>query len=261
MTNITQGRSMGHTAAMDRAGEPTTLVLDAAPGPSPPSRWRRRVAIGVAAALAVLVASVLLVPTSVVDGLAAGRVADLGGDCADLVGVDIHSGPWPVAARLLAGRYEDVTAEIDEVRLREPALTYHDVTFTAGRIDVGSLGGMVGGGDEIRIHNATLGFDAIEELLTAYGVTAELAESGGAIQADIVLPPPFGELPTTVHVTAVEGAVELQFVPLDMVTLPPVRIEVPAPTRVTDATVSSDGVHVEATIDGSLHRDDFTCDV
>lgn len=264
MTNITRALAMGHTASMDRAGEPTTLVLDAAPEPRRPSRRRRLAVIGLVAVAALLLA-VLLVPTSMIDGMAEGRVADLGGDCADLVGVDVHSGPWPVAPRLMAaGHYQDVTADIEEVRLREPALTYHDVTFTADRIDVGKLGGVFGG-EEIRIHDgttdATLGFDAIEELLTAYGVTAELAESAGSIQADVVLPPPFGELPTTVHVNAVEGAVELQFVPLDTITLPPVRIDVPAPTRVTAATVSSDGVHIVATFDGTVHRDDFTCDV
>lgn len=265
VTNITQVLAIGHTAAMDRAGEPTTLVLDAAPGPRPPSRWRRRAAIGLVA-VAVLLVAVLLVPTPMVDGMAEGRVEDLGGDCADLVGVDVHSGPWPVLPRLMgAGRYQDVTADIEEVRLREPALTYDDVTFTADRIDVGRLGGLVGGGDDIRIHDgtttATLGFDAVEELLASYGVTAELAEAAGSIQADVVLPPPFGELPTTVHVNAVEGAVELQFVPLDAITLPPVRIDVPAPTQVTEATVRSDGVHIVATFDGTVRRDDFTCDV
>ena len=249
---------------MDRAGEPTVLEPDLRPPAPARSRRRRRLAVIGLAAVGALLVAVLLVPTSLVDGMAEGRVADLGGDCADLIGVDVHSGPWPVAVRLLAGRYQHVTADIEEVRLREPALTYDDVTFTADRIDVGSLGGVFGG-DEIRIHNgnttATLGFDTIEELLATYGVTAELAEAAGSIQADVVLPPPFGELPTTVHVQAVEGAVELQFVPLDTITLPPVRIDVPAPTQVTAATVSADGVHVEATFDGSVHRDDFTCDV
>ncbi|HEY8547125.1 MAG TPA: hypothetical protein VIL36_18825, partial [Acidimicrobiales bacterium] len=78
---------------------------------------------------------------------------------------------------------------------------------------------------------------------------------------DVVVPF-LGEVPTTVHVAATpDGAVELRFVPLDLVELPPVRIDVPAPTRVTAATVTPGGVDIEASVEGTIPRDEFTCDV
>jgi hypothetical protein len=250
---------------MERAGvaegddEPVTT-----PGRDPgrPARRRRRVVVGGLVAVAGLLVAGLLVPTSVFDGIAARSVSRLGGDCADLVGVDVHSGSWPVAGRLMAGHYEGVSADIDEVRLRDPALTYHDVTFTAARIDIGKLGGLFS--DEVRIHRgtttATLGFDALESVLGSYGVTAELSGEAGSIRAEIVLPP-FGEVPTTVDVTAVDGGIDLQFVALDLVTLPPLRIGVPAPAAVRSVEVRHDGVHVDATIDGFLPTDDFSCEL
>ena len=137
---------------------------------------------------------------------------------------------WPVAARLLAGRYEQ--ADIDEVRLRDPGLSYHDVTFTAARIDIGPMGGLLG--DDIRIHDgtatATLRFDAIESVLSANGVTAELSEQAGSVRAEVLVPP-FGEVPTTVHVAAAGGGVEMQFVPLDLVALLPLRVDLPLPPQ------------------------------
>lgn len=251
---------------MDRAGETsrddrTATMPRVGPLQPPRSRRRRVVTVGLAAVAGLLVAG-LLVPTSVVDRLADRSVAELGGNCADLTGVDVHSGPWPVAARLLTGRYEQVSADIDEVRLHELGLSYHDVTFTAARIDVGLLGGLLG--DDVRIHDgtttATLRFDTIESALGTYGVTAELSEQDGSVRAEVLVPP-FGELPTTVHVAAVGGGVELQFVPLDVVTLPPLRVDLPAPAALQSLQVHHDGVHVEATIDGVLPTDEFSCEL
>ena len=259
---------MEQAGVADGVDEPVTTPgpdRDLDPGPGRRRRWRwrwRRVVVGGLVAVVVLLVGGVLVPTSVLDGMAARNVSRLGGDCADLIGVDVHSGSWPVAARLMAGHYRGVTAEIDEVRLFDPALTYHDVTFTAARIDIGKVGGLFS--DEVRIRGgtttATLGFDTIESVLSSYDVTAELAEEAGSIQADIHLPP-FGEFPTTVHVTAVEGGIDLQFVALDLVTLPPLRIEVPAPAAVRSVEVRDDGVHLDATIDGFLPTQDFSCEL
>jgi len=251
---------------MDRAGETSrddrTATMPTLPSrPGPRSRRRRVLVVGLAAVAGLLVAG-LLVPTSVVDRLADRSVARLGGNCSDLIGVDVHTGSWPVTARLLAGRYEQISADIDEVRLHELGLSYHDVTFTASRIDIGALGGLLG--DDVRIHDgtttATLRFDTIESALADHGITAELSELAGSVRAEILLPP-FGELPTTVHVAAVGGEVELQFVPLDLVTLPPLRIALPAPAALQSLLVDQEGVHVEATIDGALPTDDFSCEL
>jgi hypothetical protein len=223
---------------------------------------RRRLVVRALVVVAVLVVGALLLPTPVVDGLAAGPVSRLGGDCAELVGVDVHSGRWPVIGRLVAGRYEDVAADIDEIRLPELGLAYHDVRFTATRVEVGTLGGLLD--DEVWVHEgavaATLRFATMEAALRDHGVTAELTEQAGSVRAEVEVPL-LGTFPTTVHVVPAGTAVELELVPLDAFSLPPVPVELPAPAEARAVVVDDEGVHVDAAIEGRLPAadDDAGC--
>jgi hypothetical protein len=233
--------------------------------PSPSRRWRpgrRWLTIGLLVTMALILA-VLLAPTPVLDALARRSVAGYGGECAELDGIEVRSGPWPVVARAVLGHVDAVSAEIDEIRLADPQLAYHDISFSAARIDVGPLGGLVGH-DDIEIEDGTatvtVRFDDLEALLADHGFTVALTSRAGSVAAAISVPP-FGELPTTVHVVAVEGRLELQFVPLDLVALPPLPVDLPAPVAVRTVEVRPDGVRIDATIDGTLRPAGFTCDV
>jgi hypothetical protein len=179
-------------------------------------------------------------------------VAGYGGECAELDGIEVRSGPWPVVARAVLGHVDAVSAEIDEIRLADPQLAYHDISFSAARIDVGPLGGLVGH-DDIEIEDGTatvtVRFDDLEALLADHGFTVALTSRAGSVAAAISVPP-FGELPTTVHV-----------VPLDLVALPPLPVDLPAPVAVRTVEVRPDGVRIDATIDGTLRPAGFTCDV
>ena len=255
-----------------RGGDDRPDELGPRPGPGPgagpqqpPRRWspgRRRLTIGLLVALGLLVA-VLLAPTPVLDALARRSVAGYGGECAELDGIDVRSGSWPVVARAALGHVDAVSAEIDEIRLADPQLAYHDISFSAARIDVGPLGGLVGS-DDIEIEDGTADvtvlFDDLEALLADNGFDVALTARAGAVAASVSVPP-LGELPTTVHVVAVDGRLELQFVPLDLIALPAVPLDLPAPVAVRTVEVRPDGVRIGATIDGTLHPAEFTCDV
>jgi hypothetical protein len=206
---------------------------------------------------------VLLAPTPVLDALARRSVAGYGGECAELDGIDVRSGSWPVVARAALGHVDAVSAEIDEIRLEDPQLAYHDISFSAARIDVGPLGGLVGS-DDIEIEDGTATvtvlFDDLEGLLADHGFTVALTSRAGSVAAAISVAG-LGELPTTVNVAAVDGRLELEFVPLDLITLPPLPVTLPDPVVVRSVEVQPDGVRVDTTIDGTLHPSGFTCDV
>jgi LmeA-like phospholipid-binding len=208
-----------------------------------------------------LVLLVLLAPASLVDPLMRRSVARYGGECTDLVGVDVDSGVWPTVARMLTGQLHDVSLHVDE--MRSEGFTYYDVSFSAAEVEFAPLGGLVSD-RATRVHDgetsATVRFDDIEQLIARSGTTVQLRQQGTTLVADVEVPF-VGPLPTTVGISPVDGDMELLFAPLDVFTLPPVRVPIPAPLSLRQVEVRSDALRFDSTVDGVVPADDLGCDV
>jgi hypothetical protein len=224
-------------------------------------RSRRQVLVAVAGAGLVVVLLALLVPTSFVDRFTRRAVSDYGGTCANLLGLDVDSGDWPVVARAATGSYHHVATHVDELRV--DGFSYYDVSFSADRIDVAPLFGLLSD-QETQVHggeaSATVRYDDIETAIANYGVTVELIGQGSSLVANVDVPW-VGPVPTTVQMTPVDGDMELVFAPLDMIELPPVLIPFPAPTALREVVVGDDTLRVESTVEGALRSGDFGCDM
>jgi hypothetical protein len=238
---------------------PSPDVLGGGPDDAGPRRWRRWVLL-VAVATGVLALLLLVVPTSLVDPLTRRAVSGYGGSCADLLGVDVDSGTWPVVARAAAGEHRDVATQVDELRIG--GFSYYDVRFSAERVEVAPLFGLLGD-RSTQVHGgasaATVRFHDVEEAVAAYGVTAQLRGEGSTLIADVEVPF-VGPVPTTVEITPLEDDMQLVFAPLDLVELPPVRIPFPAPAAFRSVDVEGDALRIHATVDGHLRSGAFGCD-
>jgi hypothetical protein len=257
-------------------GAPSGTVISGPPRPPTgppggvgqggPGRARRRVLLGLGAAgvvVVLLVLLVLLVPTSFVDRYTRSAVADYGGDCAELLGIDVDSGDWPVVARAAAGSYHHVTTHVDELRV--DGFSYYDVSFSADKIHVAPLFGLLSG-RETQVRggeaSATVRYDDIEAAIASYGYTVDLTTeltADGSLVANVDVPW-VGPIPTTVEITPVDGDMELVFAPLDVIELPPVLIPFPSPTALREVVVGDDTLRVESTVEGALRSDDLGCD-
>lgn len=261
-----QGGSMSGAVLADPSRPPTGPPGGRGSGDGDDGRrrrgrsWRRRLVIGAVAAVVLLAVLVLLAPTSLVDRYARRAVSDYGGTCAELVGVDVDSGAWPVVARAAAGQHRDVTMHVDELRV--DGFTYHDVSFTAREMEVAPLFGLVSDRETV-VHggesSATARFDDIEEVIAAYGTPVDLREQGATLVADVQVPL-LGAIPTSVRIASVDGDMELVFAPLDLVTLPPVRIPFPAPAAFQSVEVAEDAIRIDVTVDGPLRSEELGCD-
>lgn len=230
-----------------------------------PGWWRllpsRRIALTIGGLGLVMALLVLLAPTSLFDPLVRRAVSRYGGSCTELVGVEVDSGSWPVVARALAGRYRDVSMHVEE--MRADGFSYHDVTFSAAEVDVAPLGGLLSERDvQVRggTASATVRFADIERVIAASGTTVHLRADGPTLVADVEVPL-LGPVPTTVTITPVDGDMELVFAPLDVFTLPPVRVPVPAPLSLREVEVGSDALRFDSTVDGAVRSDELGCDV
>jgi hypothetical protein len=229
-------------------------------GPRP--RWSRRrlVLLGLGVASLVVVLLVLLVPTSLVDRVTRRSVSGYGGSCAELLGIDVDSGDWPVIARAATGHYSGVSTHVDELRL--DGFSYYDVSFSADRIDVAPLFGVLSD-RQTTVHggeaSATVRYEDIEAAIAEAGSTVDLTVQGSSLVANVDVPF-LGPVPTTVDITPVEGDMQIVFAPLDMIELPPITVPFPAPTRLREVVVEDDALQVDSTVDGTLRSGDFGCD-
>jgi DUF2993 family protein len=218
------------------------------------------VVLGLGVAALVVVLLVLLMPTSVVDRFTRRSVSSYGGSCAELLGIDVDSGDWPVIARAAAGQYRHVSTHVDELQL--DGFSYYDVSFSAERIDVAPLFGVLSD-RQTTVHggeaSATVRYEDIEAAIAEAGSTVDLVAQGSSLVANVDVPF-LGPVPTTVDITPVDGDMQIIFAPLDMIQLPPVMIPFPAPTRLSDVVVDDDTLRVDSTVDGTLRSGDFGCD-
>jgi hypothetical protein len=226
-----------------------------------PGRSRRRRLLVAAGVVVLLVpVLVLLAPTSLINPYARRAVSGYGGSCAELVGVDVDSGAWPVVARAAAGRHRDVATHVDELRV--DGFTYYDVSFSAREVVVAPLFGLlsdretvVRGGES----SATARFDDIEAVIASYGTTVDLSGQGSTLVANVEVPL-LGPVPTSVGVTSVDGDMELVFAPLDLVVLPPVRIPFPELADFRSIEVAGDAIRIDVTVEGPLRSEELGCD-
>jgi hypothetical protein len=216
--------------------------------------WRR-----VLAGLALIMAVVLLAPTAVVDAVVTRTVSAFGSDCVALSGLDVDSGSWPVVARAVAGRLQDVSGEVDEVRF--DAFAVHDVSFTVDEADVAPLGGgLVAREADVRggAATGTLRFTEIERIIADHGVDATVRREGRRVVAEVDVPI-VDSLSTGLTVAAADGGLDIRLAPLDQFTSPPLHITPSEPFRIEDVDVLDDGVQVDLAFDGELAAGDSHC--
>jgi hypothetical protein len=221
--------------------------------------WRRVLAV-----LGVVVLLILLAPAAVVNPIARRVVSGYGGDCAELSGVRVDSGSWPVVLRAVTGRLSDVSVEIDEIRF--DTFSIYDVSSSASSIRVRPLGLAAAGGDA-KVQggetSSTLLFADIERIYAEYDVTLTLRRDDldpSRLIADVDVPL-LGPIPTGVTITPAEGDLELVLAPLDMFELPPIRITSAEPFEASSVDIGDEAVRIESTFEGTLGDDDFACDV
>jgi hypothetical protein len=224
-------------------------------------RWPR-IAIGAGALLAVAA----LVPEPAVRPFVERAVDRHGSDCVELTGFRVvDAGRWPVVLRAAAGKLQDVAVEADEVSF-DGGFAIHDVRFRADEIGVAPLRFGTDGGDAVvrgGRSSATLRFDGLERALADLGVDATLRWDGERLVADVQVPF-LGIVPTTVDGHEAGGDLELAFAPLDLITLPPLRIDFADPFafdglgRPLD-TPTRDAVRIDATVDGTLPSTTWAC--
>jgi hypothetical protein len=209
--------------------------------------------------LGLALATVLLAPTAVVDVVVARIASGFGSECAELAGVDVHSGSWPVVARAITGHLQDVTVDVEEVRLRTFAV--HDVNFAVASADVAPLGGaLVAHEADVRDGQATatLRFTEIERIVADHGVDMTVRRDGSGAVADVDVPL-VGPVPTGITVAPADGQLEIRLAALDRVALPPLRITPAEPFRIEAVEVLDEGVQVGLTFDGRLAAGDSHC--
>ena len=237
--------------------EPPADVSDRS-RPSEPSRRRR--GRRVPALLAGLIVVVLLAPTPLVQPFAdrAGRGYE--GRCAEMAGVEVDPGAWPVVARAAAGRMRDVSTHADEIRF-DNGVTYHDLDFSAAEVNGPPLRfGLANQDAEVRggVSSATVRLDDLERGLGDEGITVDLHAETGSLVADVEVPV-IGVVSTAVEVVPVEGDLELRYEGFDAVPLPPLRIEMPEPIEVQAVAIAEDGIRVTSAVDGTITAQDWGC--
>lgn len=222
-------------------------------------RWR-----WVLAVLGVLVLAILLAPTAVVNPIARRAVSGYGDGCAEISGLQVDSGSWPVVLRAVTGRLDDVSVEIDEVRF--DTFSVYDVRTSASTVRVAPLGLSLAGGDP-KVQggetSSTMLFADIERIYAEYDVPLTLRRDeldSSRLIADVDVPL-VGPVPTAVTVTPSEGDLELVLAPLDMFELPPIRITSAEPFDVRSVDLRDDAIRVGSTFEGTLSSDGFACDV
>jgi hypothetical protein len=238
------------------AAPPTEPSEQAAGSESPrPRRWRK-----VVAALAGLVVIVLLAPTPLVQPFADRAGRGYQGRCAEMAGVEVDPGAWPVVARAAAGRMRDVATHADEIRF-DNGVTFHDLDFSATEVNGPPLRfGLANQDAEIRggESSATVRLDDLERSLGDEGIAVDLHAETGSLVADVDVPV-IGVVPTAVEVVPVEGDIELRYGAYDAIPLPPLRIDMPEPIEVEAVEVAEDGIRVSSTVDGVITAQDWGC--
>lgn len=203
----------------------------------------------------------LLAPAPLVDPIVERTAYRYEGRCARFTGVDVDSGDWPVVARAALGRLSGVSMRTDEVRF-DNGFALHDIEFSAERIHAAPLPlGLVDQDAEIRggRSSSTVLFDDLEQILSAFGVTAELRAEDGVMKADVEVPV-IGVVTTTVDLAPVDGDLELSYDVLDVVELPAVVLEFPEPLALEHIELGDDGLRAEAAVEGTITAQDWGCD-
>ena len=158
--------------------------------------------------IAVVLLAACLGADPLVEELVEWRVANSVG-CAELRGVELDLGRWPVLVRALAGRLSDVRGDIESIEVK--GLRLRDASFRVGRLGL-SPATLVGG--SVSLDDAEVHVRVAEQALTRFARAHGLPVAFEVAQRRVVLRPALPvltriELPARLEARA--GAVVASF--------------------------------------------------
>lgn len=208
------------------------------------------------AGLSLVLLVVVLAPAPIVNPIVNRAASGHGGDCAELSGVSVDSGSWPVVARAAAGQLRGVSAHADEVRF-DGGFTIYDVDFSAEQVNVPALRFGIGDDDADVSGGESAGtvrLEDLEEAIAEYDITVELHGEETSLLAEVDVPV-LGDVPTTVDLIPFNGNLELRFTAYDSFELPPLVIDFPDQAAVQDVEIMSDSLRVTTSVEGAIAAD------